>query len=82
MACSRNSSTVNPLRDSWWLLTLALTRLESAYISGDSRPSRSSSSFSPRKMSLKPSRPIRSMKWLKVEWSNTGSSMVRKQNHR
>ena len=27
MACSRNSSTVNPLRDNWWLLTLALTRL-------------------------------------------------------
>ena len=51
MACSRNSSTVNPLRDNRWLLTLALTRLESAYISGNSRPSRSSSSLRPWKMS-------------------------------
>ena len=47
MACSRNSSTVNLLRDNLWLLTLALTKLESAYIFGDSSPSRGSSSFSP-----------------------------------
>ena len=62
MARSLNSATVKPLRDNWRLFTLALTRLESAYISGDSSPGRSSSSFMPWKKALKPSRPIRSMK--------------------
>ncbi len=61
---------------------VALTRLESTYIFGDSNPTRSSSSFKPSKTALKPSLPIRSMKWLMLEWSNTGSSMVRKQNQR
>ena len=32
-------------------------------------------------MAAKPSGPTRLMKWLMLEWSNTGSSMVRKQNH-
>ena len=45
MDSSLTSSTVMPLRDRSWLLTLAVTRLPSAYISGDNMPIRSSSSF-------------------------------------
>ena len=82
MACSLNSATDIPLGSNPYPLTLALTRLESTYISGNNIPSRSNSSFRPSNMAAKPSRPIRSMKWLMEEWSNTGSSMVKKQNQR
>ena len=57
----------HPLGDRSWLFTLALTRLESTYISGDNNPMRSSAPFSPSKTAPKPSRPIRSMKWLMLE---------------
>ena len=45
---SLDSATVNPLQDRRWLWTLALTKLQSACISRDDRPSRSSSSNRPQ----------------------------------
>ena len=82
VASSWNSATVIPLGTRPKLLALALTRLASAYISGESSPNRSSSWFRPSKIAANPSRPTRSMKLEIEEWSNTGSSMARQQNHR
>ena len=81
MRRSLSSATDIPLGFGPRRLTLALTMTASRYISGVNITSVSNLSFSPPKIAAKPLRSIRSMKWLMPEWSNTGSSMVRKPNH-